>query len=104
MKDFSLEGQLEFHAVVTAPRLAPFDLFETKKERNNIKLNLRRVFITDDCDELIRVGLKFVKGVVGLQGLPLVIFSNTLQQNLTRDEETLCEEVPRTVRCGAWNL
>jgi molecular chaperone HtpG len=74
------EGTFEYEALLFIPSQAPYDLF-MREGRRGVQLYVKRVFIMDDCQELMPEYLRFVKGVVDAQDLSLNISREILQQN-----------------------
>lgn len=77
---YRAEGAIEYNVLLYIPSAKPFDLFAPERKQH-VKLYVKRVFITDDCDELLPSYLRFVQGVVDSQDLPLNISREMLQHN-----------------------
>lgn len=77
---YRAEGAIEYNVLLYIPSAKPFDLFAPERKQH-VKLYVKRVFITDDCEELLPSYLRFVQGVVDSQDLPLNISREMLQHN-----------------------
>jgi len=79
---YSAEGTLEFKALLYLPSKAPFDMFQHEGVKHGINLYVKRVFIMDSCEALVPRYLRFVKGVVESNDLPLNVSREILQEDL----------------------
>ncbi|MCK5384027.1 MAG: molecular chaperone HtpG [Alphaproteobacteria bacterium] len=79
------EGAIEFSALLYTPTLRPWDLFDPSR-RNFIKLYVRRIFITDNLENLMYPWLRFMRGIIDSEDLPLNISRESLQHNPTIDK------------------
>ena len=79
---YSAEGTLEFKALLYLPSKAPFDMFQHEGIKHGINLYVKRVFIMDNCEALIPRYLRFIKGVVESNDLPLNVSREILQEDI----------------------
>jgi molecular chaperone HtpG len=77
---FRVEGTQEFVGLLYIPRHAPFDLFDVKRRRG-VRLFVRRVFIMDDVEELVPPWMRFLRGVIDSDDLPLNVSRELLQDS-----------------------
>jgi len=101
---FKVEGNQEFAGILYLPKVPPFDLDTPGERRHGVRLYVKRVFIMDDCDALLPTWLRFVRGVVDSDDLPLNVNRETLQDSgivkgikkaLTRKSLDLLEDLAK---------
>jgi molecular chaperone HtpG len=79
-----VEGKSEYTTLLYVPKRAPFDLWD-RERRHGVKLYVKRVFIMDDAEQLLPASLRFVRGVVDSDDLPLNVSREILQRNRAID-------------------
>jgi molecular chaperone HtpG len=93
----SVDAPVQFHALLYVPEKAPLDLFS--KERRGLRLYAKRVLIVEDCDKLTPPYLRFLRGVVDSEDIPLNVSREMLQEdrNLSQIEQQLTKNVLRAL-------
>ena len=93
----AVDVPIQFYAVLYIPQQSPLELLFAPEPKVSLNLHVKRVFIQDDCNELLPLYLRFVKGVVDCDDLPLNVARESLQNNpvMTKIRQTLVRRVLR---------
>ena len=96
---YSAEGKSEFKALIYIPSKNPFNMFTPDTRNKNLHLYIRRIFITDECPNLLPEYLRFIDGVVDSTDLPLNVSRETLQDNpgIERIQKNLVRKIIKTL-------
>ncbi len=95
---YKAEGKIEYSVLLFVPTQRPYDLFDPER-KCRVKLYVRRVYITDDCDDLLPPYLRFMRGVVDSEDLPLNVSREMLQNNpvITRMRQAITKRILSTL-------
>ena len=91
----AVDVPIQFFAVLYLPQQSPMELLFSPEPKVRVNLHVKRVFIQDDCDELLPLYLRFIRGVVDCDDLPLNVARESLQNNpvMTKVRQTLTRRV-----------
>ena len=97
---YSAEGTTEFKALVYIPSKNPFNMFMPDNHKKNLHLYIRRIFITEECPNLLPEYLRFIDGVVDSSDLPLNVSRETLQDNpvIEKIQKNLVRKILATLK------
>ncbi len=97
---YSAEGTTEFKALIYLPSKNPFNMFMPDERKKNLHLYIRRIFITDECPNLLPEYMRFIDGVVDSSDLPLNVSRETLQDNpvIEKIQKNLVKKIISTLK------
>jgi len=95
----SVDVPIQFHALLYVPQQSPMDMLFSPEPKVSVNLHVRRIFIQDDCNDILPLYLRFVRGVVDCDDLPLNVARESLQNNpvVAKIRQTLTRRILRLI-------